>query len=80
MQEDPNIHLARRTLIKWLLEVILVLMQFKEDIQSEFKVWELSIYLIDVYLSKKKIDKNVLQLVGITAFFIAYKVLSGYLV
>jgi hypothetical protein len=57
---------SRGKLIDWLSELHLKFKMFPETLFS-------IVYIIDQYLSKKEININELQLVGISAFYIAAK-------
>ena len=63
----------RKVLIDWLIEIHYKL-KFKEE------TFYTTIYIIDAYLSQKRIERKNLQLLGITAFFISsklYEINSG---
>ena len=45
---------------------------------EENKIRELTVYLIDRYLSTKKIDKKNFQLLGCIAFAVAMRYQGGY--
>ena len=56
----------RKVLIDWLIEIHYKL-KFKEE------TFYTTIYIIDAYLSQKRIERKNLQLLGITAIFISTK-------
>ena len=71
-QNDINDKM-RKVLIDWLIEIHYKL-KFKEE------TFYTTIYIIDAYLSQKRIERKNLQLLGITAIFIAsklYEINSG---
>ena len=71
-QNDINDKM-RKVLIDWLIEIHYKL-KFKEE------TFYTTIYIIDAYLSQKRIERKNLQLLGITAFFISsklYEINSG---
>jgi cyclin B len=56
----------RAILADWLVEV-------QENFELNHETLYLAVKLVDLYLSKKKVKKEALQLVGATAMFIASK-------
>ncbi len=52
--------------------------QLCDDLKVGFKTKQSALILVDLVLSKMVVDKNYLQLLGITAIFIFIKVLYKY--
>lgn len=67
MDNQPYINeIMRRILVNWLIDI-----HYKFNLREE-TLYQ-TIWIIDAYLSKEKIDIKYLQLLGISAFFISLK-------
>lgn len=71
----------RTKLVEWMIQVLLLPIscintnfQLADEIKLGYKTKQVSIIIVDLILSKLKIHKKYLQLLGITSIFITVKV------